>query len=68
MRGGFLNTQQTLLNLSGNTSAISTIQTGSTIVGINISGSSKTFENDIPITWEGTFYGQDTSFHFFKYI
>ena len=61
MRGGFLNTQQTLLNLSGNTAAISTIQTGSTIVGINISGSSKTFENDIPITWEGTFYGQDTS-------
>ena len=37
MRGGFLNTQQTLLNLSGNTAAISTIQTGSTIVGINIS-------------------------------
>ena len=61
MRGGFLNTQQTLLNLSGNTAAISTIQTGSTIVGINISGSSRTYENDIPITWEGTFFGQDTS-------
>ena len=59
MRGGFLNTQQTLLNLSGNTAAISTIQTGSTIVGINISGSSKTLLHS---NYMGrNFFGQDTS-------
>ena len=57
---GFLSTQSTLLNLSGNSANLSTIQSGSSIVGISLSGSGYTFGNDIPNTWTGSF--SDKSF------
>ena len=41
---GFLSTQSTLLNLSGNSANLSTIQSGSSIVGISLSGSGYTLE------------------------
>ena len=58
---GLLGTQSTLLNLSGNSANLSTIQSGSSIVGISLSGSGYTFENDIPNTWTGSAFS-DKSF------
>ena len=55
MIGGFLKSQHTLLNLSGNTAAIGTLQTGSSIVGISIVGNPYTNNNDIPINWTGSY-------------
>ena len=55
MAVGFLNTQHTLVNLQGSTSELKNINSGSTIVGISLSGSGYTFQNDIPTTWTGSF-------------
>ena len=55
MIGGFLKSQHTLLNLSGSTAEIGTLQTGSSIVGISINGNPYTENNDIPLNWTGSF-------------
>ena len=61
MYGGFVTSSLVTTQLSGTTDNINNIVSGSSLIGVNISGYTQSSNEDFPLTWTGSFVGSDTS-------
>ena len=61
MYGGFVTSSLVTTQLSGTTDNITNIGMGSSLIGVNISGYTQSSNEDFPLTWTGSFVGNDTS-------
>ena len=61
MFGGFVTSSLVTTQLSGTTDSIGNIVSGSSLIGVNISGYAQSNNEDFPLTWTGSFEGNNTS-------